>query len=79
MFSLGRTPYPGVEPGQELYAKLAANYRMSRPELCPHDVYKIMLDCWSAEPKHRPRSPSLSVLECKRRIFFTGSASLLTV
>ena len=60
MFSLGRTPYPGLEPGQELYEKLLTNYRMARPEFCPHDVYKVMLDCWSAEPKHRPRFRELA-------------------
>ena len=60
MFSLGRTPYPGIEPGQELYEKLLSSYRMSRPEFCPHLVYKVMLDCWSAEPKHRPRFRELA-------------------
>ena len=60
MFSLGRTPYPGIEPGQELYEKLLTNYRMARPEFCPRDVYKVMLDCWSAEPKHRPRFRELA-------------------
>ena len=60
MFSLGRTPYPGIEPGQELYEKLLTNYRMARPEFCPHDVYKVMLDCWNSEPKHRPRFRELA-------------------
>ena len=60
MFSLGKTPYPGIEPGQELYDKLLNNYRMSRPSNCPTDVYKIMLDCWNAEPKHRPRFRELA-------------------
>ena len=60
MFSLGKTPYPGIEPGQELYEKLLNNYRMSRPQCCPHDVYKIMLECWNSEPKHRPRFRELA-------------------
>ena len=60
MFSLGKTPYPGIEPGQELYEKLLNNYRMSRPQCCPHDVYKIMLECWNCEPKHRPRFRELA-------------------
>ena len=60
MFSLGKTPYPGIEPGQELYDKLSANYRMSRPEFSPNNVYRLMLDCWAAEPKHRPRFRELA-------------------
>ena len=60
MFSLGKTPYPGIEPGLELYDKLSANYRMSRPEFSPHNVYRLMLDCWAAEPKHRPRFRELA-------------------
>jgi len=62
MFSLGKTPYPGIQPGQELYDKLLDNYRMSRPQFCPHNVYKIMYDCWNAEPKQRPRFSDLSVI-----------------
>ena len=60
MFSLGKTPYPGIEPGLELYDKLSANYRMSRPEFSPNNVYRLMLDCWAAEPKHRPRFRELA-------------------
>ena len=60
MFSLGKTPYPGIEPGQKLYDKLSANYRMSRPEFSPNNVYRLMLDCWAAEPKHRPRFRELA-------------------
>ena len=55
LFSLGKTPYPGIEPGQELYEKLIKNYRMAQPQFCPHNIYKIMLECWNAEPKERPR------------------------
>ena len=74
MFSLGKTPYPGIEPGLELYDKLSANYRMSRPEFSPNNVYRLMLDCWAAEPKHR--SPQRYQDRRKvKRIFITGRAS----
>lgn len=32
MFSLGRVPYPGMDPNQELYNKLTNDYRMEKPE-----------------------------------------------
>ena len=30
LFSLGRTPYPGIQPGQQLYDMLLKNYRMPK-------------------------------------------------
>lgn len=29
-------------------------YRMDSPDGCPDIVYKIMRDCWDAEPNNRP-------------------------
>ncbi|XP_039298982.1 vascular endothelial growth factor receptor 2 [Nilaparvata lugens] len=53
-FSLARTPYPGLEGVQELYKKLESGYRMERPVFAPDIVYRIMLECWSEDPKRRP-------------------------
>ena len=71
LFSLGKTPYPGIEPGQELYEKLLKNYRMAQPQFCPHNIYKIMLECWNAEPKERPRFREMAdILGTKFRLQF---------
>ncbi|KAK9873019.1 hypothetical protein WA026_020752 [Henosepilachna vigintioctopunctata] len=53
-FSLARTPYPGMEADERLYAKLVEGYRMSAPEFSTKVVYQMMLDCWSTKPMNRP-------------------------
>ena len=29
-------------------------YRMDPPDGCPDIIYKVMRDCWDAEPNNRP-------------------------
>ncbi|XP_056648328.1 vascular endothelial growth factor receptor 1-like isoform X1 [Diorhabda sublineata] len=60
LFSLGRTPYPGMEADERLYHKLVDGYRLDSPEYCPKEIYKIMRDCWSAEPVTRPSFTKLT-------------------
>ena len=55
LFSLGKTPYPGIDAGERFYDMLLKNYRMPRPDFAPREIYKLMLDCWAMEPTHRPR------------------------
>uniref|UniRef100_T1KLX1 Protein kinase domain-containing protein n=1 Tax=Tetranychus urticae TaxID=32264 RepID=T1KLX1_TETUR len=54
IFSLGATPYPGIDFDQKLYAQLLHGYRMDRPDKCPLDIYYIMTDCWKSQPIERP-------------------------
>ena len=37
LFSLARSPYPGLEPG-ELVRRLEAGYRMERPQFAPPEL-----------------------------------------
>lgn len=55
MFTLGKTPYPGIEPGERFYDMLVDGYRMPKPHFAPRDIYKTMLSCWDADPVKRPR------------------------
>ena len=55
LFSLGKTPYPGIDAGERFYDMLLKNYRMPQPDFAPREIYKLMLDCWAMEPTHRPR------------------------
>ncbi|XP_044748223.1 vascular endothelial growth factor receptor 1-like isoform X2 [Coccinella septempunctata] len=59
-FSLARTPYPGMEADERLYAKLVEGYRMEAPEFSTKDAYRLMLDCWSAKPMNRPSFTKLA-------------------
>ena len=54
LFSLARTPYPGVQADESFPRKLEAGYRMSKPTFSTGDLYKVMKDCWLAEPGLRP-------------------------
>ena len=56
MFSLGESPYPGTEAGEELYKKLLEGYRMPQPEFSNEKIYAIMLECWEKERHKRPVS-----------------------
>ena len=59
LFSLARSPYPGVEPG-DLVRRLEAGYRMERPRLAPPELYNEMKACWSSEPGERPTFTELA-------------------
>ncbi|XP_023029906.2 PDGF- and VEGF-receptor related isoform X3 [Leptinotarsa decemlineata] len=58
-FSLGRTPYSGID-AEILYPKLLDGYRMECPEFAPVDIYQIMKECWAANPLVRPSFSKLS-------------------
>jgi FMS-like tyrosine kinase 1 len=54
LFSLGQTPYPGMEANQSLFHKIRDGYRMEKPKLASQEIYEIMLECWRVNPKSRP-------------------------
>ncbi|KAJ1060754.1 hypothetical protein K5549_019337, partial [Capra hircus] len=55
IFSLGASPYPGVQINEEFCQRLKEGTRMRAPELatCTHRR-RIMLSCWAGDPKERP-------------------------
>ena len=38
IFTLGQTPFPGVEVNPEFVEQLAAGYRMKKPKYCPNSM-----------------------------------------
>ncbi|XP_038044978.1 vascular endothelial growth factor receptor 1-like [Patiria miniata] len=60
VFSLGGSPYPGIQVDEKFYDKMKSGYRMSCPEHAPREVYQLMLECWSDEPKDRPMFSELA-------------------
>uniref|UniRef100_UPI0037E80BAD tyrosine-protein kinase Fer n=1 Tax=Semicossyphus pulcher TaxID=241346 RepID=UPI0037E80BAD len=53
-FSLGVCPYPGMT-NQQAREQVEKGYRMSCPQRCPDDVYKVMQRCWQYNPEERPK------------------------
>lgn len=54
IFSLGATPYPGIDIDAEFYKMLTNGYRMEKPKYAPGNAYEIMKRCWNSEPENRP-------------------------
>ncbi|XP_061642648.1 vascular endothelial growth factor receptor 3 isoform X3 [Phyllopteryx taeniolatus] len=59
IFSLGASPYPGVQIDEEFCKRLKDGVRMRAPETASPEIYGIMLACWDGEPKERPPFPTL--------------------
>ncbi|KAL5479787.1 hypothetical protein EMCRGX_G023365 [Ephydatia muelleri] len=53
VFSLGATPYPGVENHQML-ERINEGLRLQKPTLCPHRIFLLVERCWFYEPQNRP-------------------------
>ncbi|KAI4885350.1 hypothetical protein NFI96_014323, partial [Prochilodus magdalenae] len=54
IFSLGASPYPGVQIDEEFCCRLKDGTRMRAPEYASSEIYQTMLDCWDGEPLQRP-------------------------
>uniref|UniRef100_A0A4W3HQ32 receptor protein-tyrosine kinase n=1 Tax=Callorhinchus milii TaxID=7868 RepID=A0A4W3HQ32_CALMI len=54
IFSLGASPYPGVQIDEDFCRRLKEGTRMRAPEYSTPDIYQTTLDCWHSDPKDRP-------------------------
>ncbi|XP_063045926.1 vascular endothelial growth factor receptor kdr-like [Engraulis encrasicolus] len=54
IFSLGASPYPGVQIDEEFCCRLKEGTRMKPPEYSSSEIYQTMLDCWQGNPVERP-------------------------
>ncbi|XP_061216131.1 macrophage colony-stimulating factor 1 receptor [Neopsephotus bourkii] len=54
IFSLGKSPYPGMVVNSKFYSMVKQGYQMARPDFAPLEMYTIMQACWSLEPTERP-------------------------
>ncbi|XP_069825230.1 macrophage colony-stimulating factor 1 receptor [Dendropsophus ebraccatus] len=72
IFSLGRSPYPGVIVNRKFYKMIKDGYKMDCPDYAPLDVYRIMKACWDLEPTHRPTFSQISDLINRQMSLITG-------
>lgn len=54
IFSLGASPYPGIQIDEEFCCRLKEGMRMRAPERATQEIYQTMLDCWQECPEERP-------------------------
>ncbi|KAL3848375.1 hypothetical protein ACJMK2_019237 [Sinanodonta woodiana] len=59
IFTHGREPYDGMG-SKEAFEHVQHGYRMPKPELCPTEVYDVVLTCWSLSHQSRPSFDFLS-------------------
>lgn len=59
IFSLGASPYPGVQIDEDFCKRLKDGTRMRAPDNASPEIYGIMLACWQGEPRERPTFPAL--------------------
>ncbi|XP_032066849.1 macrophage colony-stimulating factor 1 receptor [Thamnophis elegans] len=62
IFSLGRSPYPGVKVNNKFYSLVKQGYHMGKPDFAPDDMYNIMTACWKLEPTQRPTFSQICTL-----------------
>ncbi|NXY85295.1 CSF1R factor, partial [Alcedo cyanopectus] len=60
IFSLGKSPYPGMMVNSKFYSMVKQGYQMARPDFAPLEMYSIMQACWSLEPTQRPTFDQIS-------------------
>ncbi|VDN05136.1 unnamed protein product [Thelazia callipaeda] len=53
LFSFGEIPYTLFQ-ASDILEFLDSGGRLSQPDHCPNEIYRIMLQCWQHEPKLRP-------------------------
>ena len=54
LFSLGDTPYPGIELNDIRVKVVAQGLRLSRPEHALDCIYQVMQECQNDDPNNRP-------------------------
>ncbi|XP_042334848.1 vascular endothelial growth factor receptor kdr-like [Sceloporus undulatus] len=59
IFSLGASPYPGVQIDEDFCRRLKEGTRMRSPEYSTPEIYQTMLDCWHSVPTERPNFTEL--------------------
>ncbi|CAL4159247.1 unnamed protein product, partial [Meganyctiphanes norvegica] len=54
IFTLGRSPFHGLEVDEHFLQKLQNGLRLEKPKYAIKSIYDIMKNCWALEPTERP-------------------------
>ncbi|XP_063305002.1 tyrosine-protein kinase Fes/Fps [Pelobates fuscus] len=52
-FTLGAVPYATMT-NQQTREAIEQGIRLQSPEMCPEEIYKLMMQCWEYDPRKRP-------------------------
>jgi len=61
VFSVGANPFSGLA-NEDAFRNIRKGTRLTKPEKCPVDVYKVLLSCWESNPAERPTFARLESL-----------------
>ncbi|GFR87151.1 tyrosine-protein kinase [Elysia marginata] len=53
IFTFGKEPYED-KASMEAFESVQDGYRMEKPDICPPEVYTVMLSCWQSNAHSRP-------------------------
>ena len=53
LYSLGQSPWPGVADSSVM-PSIQQRTKMSKPAMCPEEMYELLLTCWRIDPASRP-------------------------
>lgn len=53
IFTYGKEPYEGMG-SKEAFELVQKGYRIPKPDICPREVYDVILSCWNCNPPPRP-------------------------
>ncbi|XP_052821493.1 activated CDC42 kinase 1-like isoform X2 [Mya arenaria] len=67
MFTFGQEPWLGYNGSQILHKIDAEGERLSLPDLCPTEIYQLMLKCWALKPAERPSFLDIKEYLCEVR------------
>ncbi|XP_060555189.1 activated CDC42 kinase 1-like isoform X2 [Ruditapes philippinarum] len=67
MFTLGQEPWLGYNGSQILHKIDVEGERLPKPDLCPSEIYQLMLQCWAQKPADRPSFLAIKDYLCEVR------------
>ncbi|CAL8121065.1 unnamed protein product [Orchesella dallaii] len=62
IYSLGKTPYGGLNWTIEFNDELQNGLRLTKPQFANEEIYSKMLDCWNLDVENRPRFSDIAEL-----------------
>jgi hypothetical protein len=79
VFEDAKLPYEGLSPAEVCIRVVRDNLRLSRPAICPGDVFDFLRKCWFEQPSERPsvKDVILFLEAARERIAQSPSAKLV--